>query len=129
MNAKPKILVVDDEPGIRGLLQYELGFSGYETVTVESADQALEILQGHPVDLVITDIRMPGSMDGIDFIETYRKENPHQKVIFMTGYAIEEKISLALQNPLSFCIKKPFDIQELSEMIAQCLNESVSNGK
>ena len=68
---KRRILVVDDEPGLRRLLAYEFQFRGYETVTAETADEALKILreQKAPFDLIVTDIRMPGSMDGIDLIE------------------------------------------------------------
>jgi len=121
MAEKHKILIVDDEPGIRGLLAYELKYLGYETAIAEDAEQALVLLRGSTFDLVITDIRMPGAIDGIDLIEIYRKEHPSQKVIFITGYAIEEKLNQALQNPLNRCFKKPFDLHELSRSVAQCL--------
>ena len=120
MPAKHTILIVDDEPGIQRLLTFELKHLGYETITAGSADEALLMLRHGPFDLVISDIRMPGTMDGIDLIETYRKENPGQKVIFITGYAIEEKLARALKNPLNICFKKPFDICEFTDSVARC---------
>ena len=119
---KPKILIVDDEPGIRSLLKYEFSRHGCEIAVAENADQALELLQGNSFDVIITDIRMPGSMDGIDLIDSHRKEHPSQKVIFMTGYAVEEKLAAALQNPLNFCFKKPFDISELTTSALQLIS-------
>ncbi len=124
MTEKRRILVVDDEPGLRNLLSYEFHFLGYETVTAENADQALALLRGSaPFDLVITDIRMPGSMDGVDLMDRYWKEKPDQKVIFMTGYAVEEKLTQALHIPLSVCFKKPFGIHEFGESVRQCLQQ------
>ena len=116
---KRQILVVDDEPGLRKLLEFELKYLGYETTLAENADAALVLLRQKPFDLVITDIRMPGTMDGIDLVEVYRKENPSQRVIFMTGYAIEEKLTQALKNPLNVCFRKPFNLHELSAAVAE----------
>ena len=115
--SKGRILVVDDEPGLRKMLSFELVFLGYEVVTAESADEALEILQREKFDLVITDVRMPGSMDGIDLVERRRKEDPQMKVVFITGFALEEKLDTALKHPLNRCLKKPFDLNELTTAI------------
>jgi DNA-binding NtrC family response regulator len=124
MTAKRRILVVDDELGLRELLNFEFDFLGYETVTAENADEALKLLhESAPFDLVITDIRMPGPMDGVDLMEKYWKEKPDQKVIFMTGYAVEEKLTNALKNPLSQCFRKPFSIHDLGRSVAQCFEE------
>ena len=122
MANKTRVLVVDDEPGIRKLLAFELDFLGYETVTMENADEALALLRkSPPFDLIITDVRMPGSMDGIDLIQSYREDRPEQNVIFITGYAAEEKLKDALKNPLNSCLKKPFQIQELSVSMSKFL--------
>lgn len=112
---KSKILVVDDEPGWRDLLALELSAGDYCVKTVPNALEALDFLRKEPFDLVITDVRMPGGLDGIDLIETHRQQNPTQKAIFVTGYAIEEKIEQALQKAqgLTLCLRKPFETQDL----------------
>ena len=119
----PRILVVDDEPGWRDLLSFELISQGYEVVTASNASEGIAVLRSQVFNLVVTDVRMPGQMDGIDLIETYRKENPNQKALFITGYATEEKLSNSLQNRHSSCIRKPFHLDELSKAISELLHD------
>ena len=114
---KLKILVVDDERGWRDLLSLELSAEDCQVVTASNADEALRLLQAKSFDLIITDARMPGSLDGIDLIKTYRKEHPTQKAIFITGYAVEEKIEQALQEGTVLFLKKPFQSEELLSAI------------
>jgi len=112
-NLKCKILVVDDEPGCRRFLAWELKAQGYEVVTAENADRGLACLTEYDFPLVITDVRMRGSMDGIDFIASVRRRRPRQKSIFITGYAIEEKLQDALRHEGTRCLRKPFELDEL----------------
>ena len=120
---KYKILIVDDEPGWRELLSYELTPKGYEVVSANNAAEGLACLEQQSFDLVITDVRMPGPMDGIDLIEAHRRVNPSQKVIFITGYAADEKLGKALQLACSRCLKKPFDIDQLFHEIQSLLQQ------
>jgi CheY-like chemotaxis protein len=110
---KYKILVVDDEPGWRDLLCLELTTENQEVRTASSAGEALDLLRKESFDLVITDVRMPGKLDGIDLIQTCRQGNPAQKAILITGYAVEEKIEQALVQGSVLCLKKPFESREL----------------
>ena len=112
-----KVLVVDDEPGWRDLLFLELSSEDCEVTTASNAAAALELLGEKSFDLVITDARMPGDLDGIDMIQTYRRGNPGQKAIFLTGYAVEEKIQKALEPGAVLCVKKPFEMKELLQTI------------
>ena len=114
---KLKILVVDDELGWRDLLSLELSSEDCQVTTVSNADEAFKLLQTQSFDLIITDARMPGPLDGIDLIQTYRREHPTQKAIFITGYAVEEKIEQALQEGTVLCLKKPFQSEELLDTI------------
>lgn len=116
-----KILVVDDEPGWRDLLCLELSTENCEVAAVSNAMEALALLHRQNFDLVITDVRMPGEIDGIDLIQAYRRENPAQKAIFITGYAVEEKIEQALEQGSVLCLKKPFQSEELLKAIQSLL--------
>ena len=120
-HGKGNVLVVDDEQGWRDLLAMELVPSGFRATTASSGPEALEILKRESFDLIISDIQMAGGMDGIDFIEHQRRNKPDQKVIFITGYALEEKLNTALQNPLSICLRKPFEMDQLFETISKFL--------
>lgn len=119
---KIKILIVDDEPGWRDLLSLELFSEDREVVTASNAEEALKLLRQQSFDLIITDARMPGQLDGIDLIRTYRREHPAQKAIFITGYAVEEKIEQTLKQGAVLCLKKPFDIEELLKAIQSLLS-------
>jgi len=79
-----KVLVVDDEPAIRGLLAEILDGSGFQAVTAKNGRDARQILREHPADLVVTDLGMEGE-DGIELIRALRKEFPHVKIIAMSG--------------------------------------------
>lgn len=116
-----KILVVDDEPGWRDLLILELSTDDCHVTAASNSMQALALLHKQSFDLVITDVRMPGEIDGIDMIQAYRRENPAQKAIFITGYAIEEKIEQALEQGSVLYLKKPFQAEELQKAIQSLL--------
>lgn len=114
-DTKPKlsVLVVDDEPGWRDLLSLELSSADYWVVTASNTREALARLRERPFDLVITDVRMPGELDGIDLIVTYWRERPAQKAIFITGYAVEGKVESALKQGQALCLAKPFGNDQL----------------
>jgi CheY-like chemotaxis protein len=117
---KRSILILDDEQGWRDLLSYELGELGCQLTFAVNAAQGLELLSRQSFDLIITDVRLRGSMDGIDFVNVLRMKRPDQKVIFITGYALEEKISRVFECPLNLCLKKPFPMETLYSMISRC---------
>ena len=114
---KIRILVVDDEQGWRDLLCLELSSEDCEVLTASNAAEALKLLHKQSFNLIITDARMPGPLDGIDLIKIYRGEHPGQKAIFITGYAVEEKIEQALEEGAVLCLKKPFQSEELLSAI------------
>ena len=121
--SKIRILIVDDEPGWRELLSYELTPRDYEIVSANNASEGLACLAHRSFDLVITDVRMPGQMDGIDLIAAHRRTNSSQKVIFITGYATDEKLEKALKFGCCRCLKKPFDIDQLFHEIQSLLQQ------
>ncbi|MBI3307679.1 MAG: response regulator [Candidatus Omnitrophica bacterium] len=118
---KIKVLIVDDEPGWRDLLSLELSSEDCEVTTASNALAALDLLHRQSFDLLITDIRMPGQLDGADLIQVWHRENPAQKVIFITGYAIEEKIRQVMEQSSILCLKKPFESRELLNAVQTLL--------
>jgi DNA-binding NtrC family response regulator len=86
IDAPFRVLVVDDEPAIRGVLCEFLQECGLAPVAVENADQALAVLDdSEPVDLVFSDVRMPGNMDGYGLARWVLKHRPQLPVILATG--------------------------------------------
>ncbi len=106
------ILIVDDEKNYLLVLEALLVDAGYEVVTCDDASEALEITSSHDLDLVITDMRMPG-VDGMEFLAQIRGRQPDLPVIMMTAYATVEKAVEAMKRGAFDYITKPFKNEEL----------------
>ena len=106
------ILVVDDEKNYTLVLAAVLEDAGVETLMANSAPEALEIIAESDVDLVLTDMKMPG-MDGIDLLERIKKEDAELPVIMMTAHGTVEKAVEAMQKGAYNYILKPFDNERL----------------
>jgi excisionase family DNA binding protein len=124
-NGRPRILVVDDEEGIRDLLAKTLQLAEYDVDLAEDGRAALERLQLMPYDLLITDLRMPG-VDGITVIREARRLKADLPVIIITGYSTEataiEAIDLGVQGYLT----KPFRVPRVLNAAAKALGEIIS---
>ena len=118
---KLNVLIVDDEPGYRDLLTFQLNSIGLEAQSAQNAVEALQALNSSSYSLIVTDIRMPGGLDGIDFVEAYRKQKPEQKVIFITGFAEEQKLADAIERSWTRCLYKPFELNEFLLAVRQLL--------
>ncbi|MBE9594537.1 MAG: response regulator, partial [Proteobacteria bacterium] len=83
------ILIIDDEKNYLVILEALLAPEGYEIITEDNALNALRLIRGTDLDLVITDMKMPG-MNGIELLEESKKINPELPVIIMTAYGTIE---------------------------------------
>ena len=106
------ILIVDDEKNYLLVLEALLVDAGYEVITSGSANQTLEIAASHELDLVITDMKMPGQ-DGMEFLAQLGSRQPDLPVIMMTAYATVEKAVKAMKRGAFDYITKPFKNEEL----------------
>src|SRR5690349_1230441 len=116
------ILVVDDEPGIRTMVQFELAQEGHRIFTADSGARALEALKAETIDLILTDVRMP-IMDGLDLIIQVRKTHPKLPIILLTGF-VEDRVQKVQEYNLSGTLHKPFTIDQLSELVLKVLAPS-----
>ncbi|MEA1834684.1 response regulator [Methylobacterium durans] len=91
MKDRPRILVVEDETMLIEVVAAELEEAGYEVVTALTGEAAATILAARtPIDLLFTDIRLPGALDGWGVAEQARALQPDLPVIYVTGYSAEE---------------------------------------
>ena len=102
------VLIVDDEKNYPPILSAVLEEEGYETLTASSGVEALDILEGSDVDLVLTDMKMPG-MDGIELLERIKSTHPDLPVIMMTAHGTVDKAVEAMQKGAYSYVLKPFD--------------------
>ncbi|MBM3215101.1 sigma-54-dependent Fis family transcriptional regulator [Candidatus Poribacteria bacterium] len=105
----PRVLVVDDEAGQRIPLERSLRNAGYETESAANGAEALEAIQSRPVDLVVTDVRMPG-MDGRELLRRIREIDAALPVIVITAYAeLRDAVELVTHEGASYYIEKPIE--------------------
>ncbi len=108
-----KILLIDDDPGIRKVMAITLADSGYEVVTAPDGETGLQLFQAEAPQIVITDIRMPG-MDGIEVLRRIKGLDPAGEVIVATAFSDLKLAIEALQLDASDFITKPIDDDALT---------------
>jgi hypothetical protein len=117
------ILLVEDEPQIRGFATVALQRSGYRVIEADSAEMALELTedQDTPIDLLLTDVILP-RMDGRDLASRLHQRRPEMRVLFMSGYS-DSWTAMPSDHPErnEHLIEKPFSPQGLLTMIRQVL--------
>ena len=123
-NSSFVILVVDDDELVRVTLTALVASLGYTTLVAESAEQALEIIKDHKVDLVLTDVVMPG-MDGLELLAVIWENNKDIDVIVITGFADRTNYVDAVAAGAIDFIKKPISHRELQVKLVRAFRERV----
>lgn len=118
--ASTKIIVVDDEQIMRDLVQRILAKAGYEVETLDCGEALLERLAAGDVDIVISDVNMPG-MSGFELLKQIKAQYPQVAVIMMTGYADTFTIKDALMFGADEYITKPFKHYEVTVVVERAL--------
>jgi DNA-binding NtrC family response regulator len=114
----PRILIVDDDPGQRSLLNLFLQSQGFETALADSGERALEILPSGNFDMMISDVRMPG-LTGLETLRRVRQQNATLPVLLVTAYAdIREAVGAMRDGALNY-LAKPIDLDELLVTVQQ----------
>ena len=119
MSGKPRLLFVDDEPEILDLLTYT--FRDFDTDTALNSDAALEILRQKHFDVLVTDIKMPGT-PGFTLIDCARKLSPGIVIIVITGH--HQEIPEEARQKVSQWILKPFSLQVIRGAVLSSLDKA-----
>jgi two-component system, cell cycle response regulator CpdR len=117
-----RILVVDDEEAIRGLVARALAQDGHEIATAEDGAEALDLLTRRPggFDLLVADIRMP-VMDGIALALATARDHPDVIILLMTAYADQRERASGLDRLIHGVITKPFSLDAIRAAVAGAL--------
>src|SRR5438067_1038 len=114
----PRILIVDDDAGQRSLLDSFLRSQGFETLPVASGEGALEVLRNEEINMMISDVRMPG-MTGLETLRRARQQHSVLPVLLVTAYAdIREAVGAMRDGALNY-LAKPIDLEELLATVQQ----------
>ena len=109
MSETIRILVVDDNPAMAETLADILEMKGFIVQAAASGAEALEILRKQPIDILLTDVKMPG-MNGLELYRETRKAYPKLVTIFMTAYTADEFIRQGMAEGVKTILDKPVDI-------------------
>ena len=112
----PAILIVEDEAKMRRLLELNLGDDGFTTFSAEDAETGLKLLSENPIDLILTDLKLPG-MNGLEFLQTVKRRNAALPVVVMTAFGSVETAVDAMKAGASDYVLKPFSLTEMRIVI------------
>ncbi|MBL0216442.1 MAG: sigma-54-dependent Fis family transcriptional regulator [Myxococcales bacterium] len=122
-----KILIVDDEQSMREFLTICLRRGGHEPMVAQDGREAVAKLREHPFDLVLTDLRLPGDLDGLGVLKAVKAwgsaEKPSPEVILMTAFASAETAIAAIKQGAYDYLTKPFDVDEINAVIDRALEK------
>jgi two-component system, NtrC family, response regulator HydG len=122
MAHRPKIVVIDDEPGVLALIERVIATTGYEVALFTSASEALSRMATEPVDVAIIDLRMP-EINGLDVLRAVRDAQPNCQVVLMTADgSVESAIEAVKLGALDY-LTKPIDAARLRQLLANVSDE------
>lgn len=116
------ILVVDDQPGVRRLVQEVFNEVGYRVIPAANGQEALALCRTHRPVLALLDMKMP-VMDGMEALQLMRALHPEIIVVMMTAVGDGDRIEEAIAAGARTCISKPFDVFVFRELVEKVLRE------
>ena len=123
MSQKATILIVDDEPGVREVLEEYFAGHGYAAIGAESASAARAIVAEHPIDLALVDIHMPGE-DGLSLARHLRERYARTAIVMLTSAGTVVDRIVGLEMGADDYVPKPFDPRELLARIKSILRRT-----
>jgi two-component system response regulator PilR (NtrC family) len=118
-----RVLVVDDEQSMREFLGICLRRAGHEVRSVDSGAAAMEALAAAPADIVVTDLRMPGELDGLSLLRAIRAAELDTEVILVTAFATADTAIAAMKDGAYDYLTKPFKVDEINAVIARAMEK------
>jgi nitrogen regulation protein NR(I) len=115
-----QVLIVDDEPNLRRILSAQLTRDGYDVLSAEDGEAGLALLRENHIDLVITDLKMP-RIDGMTLLKRAIEEEPELPVVVITAHGTIDTAVEALKLGAFDFVTKPFDKDELRQIVAKAL--------
>ncbi|NOY65197.1 MAG: sigma-54-dependent Fis family transcriptional regulator [Nitrospirae bacterium] len=119
---KGRVLVIDDEAIVRVSCERVLRPEGFEVVVTSRGDEAIELLEKEPYDVVLTDLKMP-DMDGLEVLKIIKERWPDIQVIIITGYGTISTAVQAIKMGAYEYIEKPFTPQDILQVVEKVIKE------
>jgi CheY-like chemotaxis protein len=117
-----RVLLVEDEGLIRLLTAEVLQEEGFEVVEAWNGVEAIRLLDGPDgFDVLFTDVRMPGALDGIDVAEHARRRDPTIPILVVSGYAVDLRRRLSALEPAAVFLSKPYNMREIVDALRRLM--------
>ena len=124
MSSDTVVLVVDDERDHADGIAEALDKSGVKAIAVYSAEDALEIVRNQQVDVVVTDLKLEGDINGLAILEEAKRTNSHTEIILITAYATIDTCKDAIRRGAYDYLVKPIDIDQLRTLVGQACKKA-----
>jgi two-component SAPR family response regulator len=125
---RPKILLLEDDPEMRSILEQILSYQDYDVTAVETGFQAIEAAKSNNFDLIVADVRVDGP-DGIEVLSEARKDQPEVGTLLVSGYSSLEDDARAEKVGVGGFLRKPFETQRFLELVQQQLHKRQKKDK
>jgi len=117
-----KILFVDDDPVTRKLMEKKMQIEGYETTIATNGVEAVDLISKYRFDVVLTDLMMPGGVDGIGVLQATKEKFPQTEVVLITAYASIDTAVTAMKQGAFDYLQKPINFDELFLLLDKISN-------
>ncbi len=128
-NKSGTVLVVEDEPGVRDVAVQMLQFTGFDVIEASDAQSGLELFNQNPdIDLVFSDVIMPGGTSGIEMAKEMLAQKPHTLILLATGYSAkaEALANTSSQSENIGVVSKPYDISKIPILISAMISNAAA---
>jgi DNA-binding NtrC family response regulator len=122
ISGQPKVLVVEDDADVRAILDVFLSDKGFNVKLADSGHRALELLGEEPVDVILSDVRMPG-MTGMELLRTVKERDPEIELVLMSAYSCVRDAVEAIQLGAADYVEKPIDFRRLERVLQAVLEK------
>lgn len=118
-----RLMLIEDDPGVRDYFKSVVGRMGYELLTAEDGPSGLELLAKETVDVIMTDLNMPGEPNGMELVKQIRDTYPKTPVIVVSGYPTRERLDECKALGIEDFLTKPFEMTFFSSVVERLLAE------
>ena len=118
MHPRPRVLVIEDDPGVAGSLKKELEAEGYEVAIALGGEEGLAAARQTAFDVVITDLKMPG-LSGLELVDQLHAASPKLPIILMTAFGTTDTAIEATRLGACEYVLKPFEMSDMLDLVAK----------
>ncbi len=127
MYSQKRILVVEDDPVVARMIQMAMTVDGHSVQVAKDSDEAIATLSNTEFDVVFTDFRLLGSMDGLELAEAIKQQRPALPIVLITAYADRIQSAMGQVSNVDVLLKKPASVMDLHKALNQLFPDDVSS--